>query len=136
MTRCGECEHCFGSGKNVATAALTDCDTRGPCPHCDGTGSGMPQADHKHDGGDHKQRGPRPFTIGDRVAYSVQFLKSVGLAHGAVAHARGTVIAVDAVNPQWTLVTVEWDRNVRELPRQVHAGNLAHVGLNTRFASC
>ncbi len=31
------------------------------------------------------------FEIGDKIAYSVQFLKSIGMSHSDMAHARGTI---------------------------------------------
>ena len=72
------------------------------------------------------------FQIGDKVAYSVQFLKSVGMSHSDMAHARGVIVGFTTL---WEtkLVSIEWDRG--ELPYRVNAHNLAKVGPNPRFAN-
>ncbi len=71
------------------------------------------------------------FKIGDKVAYSVQFLKSVGMSHGDMAHARGVVQSIDP-KPDYTLVYIKWDR---DMPEKVNAKNLAHVGPNAKFCA-
>lgn len=69
--------------------------------------------------------------VGDKVAYSVQFLKSIGESHGDMAHARGVVTAITPVGSM-LLATITWDR---EMPPRVNVGNLAKVGLNSRFSN-
>jgi ribosomal protein L21E len=73
------------------------------------------------------------FKAGDRVAYSVQWLKSVGMSHSPYAHARGVVTETkpfgDAV-----LVSIDWTAG--EGADRVLAANLAHVSANSRFAAC
>ncbi len=71
--------------------------------------------------------------IGDKVAYSVQFLKSIGMSHSDMARGRGTVKELQKVSDSFTLVHIQWDR---ELPEKVNINNLAKVGLNTKFAAC
>lgn len=73
------------------------------------------------------------FTVGDKVAYSVQFLKSIGMSHSDMAHGRGVVTEVKTHGTSFTIVGIKWDR---DLPDHVRDCNLAKVGLNTRFSAC
>ena len=73
------------------------------------------------------------FQPGDRVAYSVQWLRSIGCITGELPQARGTVEQVQPLG-QRQLVTVAWDQG--DLPSKVAACNLAKIGPNTRFCSC
>ena len=50
----------------------------------------------------------KTFAIGDRVAYSVAFLKSTGQNTGDIPRLRGTVKAVQSLGAQ-QLVTIAWD---------------------------
>jgi hypothetical protein len=70
--------------------------------------------------------------IGDKVAYSVQFLKSIGASHSDMAHARGEVTAVDIFGGL-VLARIKWNA---DMPERVNVANLAKVGANTRFANC
>ena len=71
--------------------------------------------------------------IGDKVAYSVQFLRSIGEVTGELPAARGVVTDIKKLG-QRELVSVDWgDENI---PGKVISGNLAKVGANTRFAQC
>jgi len=72
---------------------------------------------------------------GDKVAYSVQWLRSTGQAHSHAAHARGTVIAVVEHTPTFIVAKIHWT-NTDEMPHSVNVCNLAKVGANTRFAAC
>lgn len=72
--------------------------------------------------------------IGQRVAYSVQFLRSIGASHSDMAHGRGEVVALSALG-SITLAAIRWD-NGADLPRLVNVENLAIVGANTRFCQC
>jgi hypothetical protein len=74
------------------------------------------------------------FAVGDKVAYSVQFLRSVGASHSEMARGRGIVTGIENVCPDFTLIAINWI-NV-ELPEKVRDCNLAKVGLNTRFSNC
>jgi hypothetical protein len=71
------------------------------------------------------------FQIGDKVAYSVQFLRSIGESHSDLAHARGTVQNVVSLGDGKALVVVTW--NDQTIPGKVLSVNLAHVGLNRKF---
>src|SRR3954466_6421214 len=53
------------------------------------------------------------FNVGDKVAYSVQWLKSVGLSHSEYSRARGEVTATKPCGGM-TLVSVDWSSE--ELP--------------------
>jgi len=70
---------------------------------------------------------------GDKVAYSVVFLESIGMAHSDMAHARGVVTQVTQLGPETRLATIAWDR---DMPARVNVANLARVGPNSRFAKC
>ena len=72
--------------------------------------------------------------IGDKVAYSVQFLRSIGMSHSDMSRGRGTVTAIQPFGDSNQLVTINWDNP--ELPNKVLAANLAKVGANTRFCAC
>lgn len=73
------------------------------------------------------------FIVGDRVAYSVQWLKSVGMAHTDCAHARGEITELTPFGGT-ELAAITWDRD--GIPARVSTANLAKVGPNSRFASC
>jgi hypothetical protein len=73
------------------------------------------------------------FKIGDRVAYSFQWLKSAGMLHSEYAQGRGIVTAVKPLG-SGALVSIDWQKGAGA-PR-VLAANLAHVGANRRFANC
>ena len=75
------------------------------------------------------------FTVGDRVAYSVQFLRSIGMSHGTMAHARGMIQEVTTLG-SLSLAIIDWyGIDAAELPERVNVCNLAHVGPNRRFAN-
>lgn len=68
------------------------------------------------------------FKKGDKVAYAVQWLRSVGLSHSDYAHARGIVTDING-----RIITVKWDTN--DIPPKVLDSNLAKVGPNRRFCN-
>lgn len=73
--------------------------------------------------------------IGSRVAYSVQFLKSIGCSHDPMAHARGLVTEIKPFSGgKMNLACITWDKG--EFPALVNVKNLAIVGPNSRFANC
>jgi hypothetical protein len=78
---------------------------------------------------------PKTFTldIGDKVAYSVDFLRNIGQSHSAMARGRGTVIDRTALTSDFILITIDW--NGAKLPPKVNEQNLAKVGSNTRFCA-
>jgi hypothetical protein len=72
--------------------------------------------------------------VGDRVAYSVKFLKSIYALHSEMSQAKGIVSKIknlDSVN----LVFVEWKGNCN-FPEKVVEPNLAKVGPNTDYCNC
>ena len=73
------------------------------------------------------------FEIGDKIAYSVQFLKSIGMSHSDMAHARGTVRDFMPLGTSTILAGIVWDKG--EFPGRVNVKNLAKVGPNPRFCN-
>ena len=74
------------------------------------------------------------FKPGDRVAYSVQFLKSIfEPTTSPMCHARGTIIEVKQFGCS-KIASVEWEPPV--FPGKVNTCNLAHVGPNRQFCNC
>jgi len=76
-----------------------------------------------------------PFKIGDRVAYSVQWLKSVGMEHTDLVASCGTIDALEPLSQNRVLAYIVWDGLERNAPRKVLTSNLAIVGHNPRFAN-
>lgn len=74
--------------------------------------------------------------IGDRIAYSVQFLSAIGMSHSDMARARGTVVDVKKLSTDCHIAEIEWDSGDEMLPSQVNTANLAKVGLNSKFSKC
>jgi len=72
------------------------------------------------------------FKPGDKVAYSVQWLKSCQLQHSDLAHDRGIVKRLIPLGER-NLVEIEWQG---DSPPKVLDANLALVGPNMRFANC
>lgn len=74
------------------------------------------------------------ITVGSKVAYSVQFLRSIGMSHSDMAHARGVVTEVATLgkDSKLMLARIDWDR---EMPERVNVQNLAVVGLNRQFSN-
>jgi len=74
--------------------------------------------------------------IGDNVAYSVQFLKSIGASHSDMARARGTIEEIiDVGGGSLQLAQIKWYKEV-DMPDRVNIKNLAKVGPNTKFCQC
>ena len=71
------------------------------------------------------------MTIHDKVAYSVQFLKSIGMSHSDMARARGIVTEIRKLG-SLKLVRITWDS---DMPEQVNIKNLAVVGPNSKFCN-
>jgi hypothetical protein len=76
----------------------------------------------------------RPIQPGDRVAYSVQFLMSIGCPTGHIPAARGTAIDRQPFGNRW-LIVIDWD-DPGGLPPSVMESSLAHVDPNTRLCAC
>ncbi len=76
----------------------------------------------------------KKFTVqpGDKVSYSVQFLKSIGQSHSDLARDRGVVISTNRLGKHsysTTLATINWKG---DSPTKVNVQNLAIVGPNMR----
>ena len=74
------------------------------------------------------------FKVNDKVAYSVDFLRSIGETTGEMPFARGIVVKVSEFTTNRQLVTVDWDNE--DIPAKVLNCNLAIVGPNIRFCAC
>lgn len=74
----------------------------------------------------------KKINVGDKVAYSVQFLKSIGMSHSEMARARGVVTALKALSRETTLAVIDWDC---EMPVRVNTKNLAIKGANRQFCN-
>lgn len=62
--------------------------------------------------------------IGDRVAYSVKFLRATGMFAGPIPHARGTIVALEPMGDR-AIATVDW--NNPAIPRRILTANLTLV---------
>lgn len=72
--------------------------------------------------------------VGDKVAYSASFCKSIFAQTGDIPRMRGEVIDIETFGPRGKyLVTVRW--NGGDTTKAL-SGNLAKVGANTRFCAC
>lgn len=70
----------------------------------------------------------KEIEVGDRVAYSVKFLRSIGEYAGDLPHMRGTVKSIrDFGGESMSLAEVDWDKQGFPV-RHVHVKNLAVVG--------
>ncbi len=71
--------------------------------------------------------------VGDKVGYSVQFLKSIGMLHGDMAAARGVIESINAIGSEIQLAEINWGKH--DMPKRVNVKNLALVGPNRRFCN-
>lgn len=74
------------------------------------------------------------FKVGDKVAYSVQFLKSICMSHSGMARVRGEIVELKDYGI--TLAKINWTVAAADCAGLVNVGNLAKVGLNTKFSNC
>ncbi len=72
------------------------------------------------------------FQIGSKVAYSVQFLKSIGESHGDLSHDRGIITGFMELSKECILAEIDWNR---DSPKRVNTKNLAIVGPNRKFCN-
>ncbi len=68
----------------------------------------------------------QPIQIGDTVAYSEAFLRSISCHIGNLPRARGNVTGLVQVGPYVTLAEIDWD--LPDLPARVNVANLSRVG--------
>jgi len=76
--------------------------------------------------GNKKKRRGNPIAVGDKVAYSVSFLRSIGMAHSDMARARGIVTDVTTLAGSTKLARIDWGS--WDMPGRVNVANLAKVG--------
>ena len=62
--------------------------------------------------------------VGDKIAYSKQWLQSTGQLTGDTPHARGTVQSIEPVG-ELHLAVIKWD--TPDLPDRVNIRNLSRV---------
>jgi len=75
------------------------------------------------------------FKIGDKVAYSVQFIRSIGLKPtDDLCHCRGEITEIKDYSSKLSIATIKWDNP--NIPEKVNTFNLAKVGPNDRFCAC
>jgi hypothetical protein len=65
------------------------------------------------------------ISVGDTVAYSRRFLRSISAFTGEMPRARGRVVAISQLGKDVTLAAVEW--NTPELPGRVNVKNLVRA---------
>lgn len=70
--------------------------------------------------------------IGDKIAYSVQFLKAIGKSHSDMARAKGVVLGIMPLGER-SLISIDWDC---DMPVKVLCTNLAHIGPNSKYCQC
>jgi hypothetical protein len=66
--------------------------------------------------------------IGDKVAYSIQFLASIGMSHSDMAGARGVVVEISTIGDRLLVAKIDWQNP--DMPEKIAIFNLAKVGLN------
>lgn len=71
------------------------------------------------------------FKVGDRVAYSVQFLRSIDMLNSSISHGRGIITELRMIAKDLVLAVIEWQNE--DLPNVVNVKNLAKVGPNSGF---
>lgn len=69
----------------------------------------------------------QPIKVGDEVAYSRQFLKSIGAYTGDMPQAKGKVTALKSISKEVTLAEIAWEGDA-DLPQRVNVKNLCKVG--------
>ncbi len=72
------------------------------------------------------------FSIGDKVAYSVKFLRSIGEGPTSpMCHARGEITEIKSYSSNFQIALISWDGGNRgedgNLPDGVNCANLAKV---------
>ena len=67
----------------------------------------------------------RPIEVGDNVAYSASFLRSIAAYAGEMPHARGVVQELQTIG-ETILAVIDWNNG--EIPPKVNVANLARFG--------
>jgi hypothetical protein len=69
----------------------------------------------------------KQLAIGDRVAYSRSWLRSIGAYTGDLPHAKGTITGLKTLSREITLADVAWEGNP-DIPGRVNVRNLCRIG--------
>ena len=75
------------------------------------------------------------LSIGDRVAYSAEWLRSTGQITGDIGHAKGVITKLANLSKETVLAHIKWENNA-EFPGRVNVKNLARVGPNSKYCKC
>lgn len=69
------------------------------------------------------------FSPGDKVAYSVQFLRSIGEGPTSpLCHARGEITEIKKYGEKLSIASIKWENDYfEEFPGKVNCANLAKV---------
>jgi hypothetical protein len=67
------------------------------------------------------------IAVGDKVAFSANFLRSIGARTGPMGFARGTVESIKKMGPL-DIATVNWGKWTDDASPRVNIKNLARVG--------
>lgn len=71
---------------------------------------------------------------GDKVAFSANFLRSIGAITGPMGFARGTVESIKNLGPL-SIATVNWYKGADDVSPKVNVKNLAKVGTRAMNAN-
>ncbi len=67
------------------------------------------------------------LVMGDRVKYSVVWLRSTGSYTGPIPFARGEIVGMKWLSKATVLAVVDWDNDIlKELPTTINVANLVH----------
>lgn len=66
-----------------------------------------------------------PIKVGDKVAYSAAFLRSISCFAGDLPQGRGTVRELEILSAEITLAVIDW--HGADLPNKVNVRNLITV---------
>lgn len=64
------------------------------------------------------------ITIGSRVRYSSNWLRSIGCYTGDLPQARGVVVAIQPVGQRLKLAMIKWDTISDDIPNKANVVNL------------
>jgi hypothetical protein len=73
------------------------------------------------------------LVVGDKVAYSVKFLTSIGMKHSGMSRAQGVVTEVKEYGAGFIIATIDWA--AADMPSSVNVQNLAKIGPNLHYCA-
>ena len=75
------------------------------------------------------------FKIGDKVGYSIKFLRSIReKPTSEFCHAKGKILELKNYGKNCEIATIKWDNP--NIPENVNCFNLAKVGPNLEYCAC